>query len=405
MTQRERLLAALRGDACDQLPWAPRLDLWYVAQRARGTLPPRLDGLDTGRLADAFGVGCRSVSADRLRPGHEPDYVLRAFGIDNHPDHPYRVDLRGLPVAVRRENGRVRTSIRAPAGEVTTEFEFDGEMARNGVTVPFIRKFPITSPADFEPVAQVFGHLEVTPQPEGYAAYRRRIGDSGLAIAHCLPCASPMQMIFYSLVAKEEFFYLYADERDGLRALAARLEPYFDRVMSAVLACEAEAIMIGGNFDQDLTWPAFFAAEISPWLHRLSARAHAAGKLVVTHTDGENQMLLPLYPDCGFDAAESVCPRPMTRCSLQKIREGLGPRVTTWGGLCSVAFLRGSMDEAAFEAHLDEAFAAIGDGSRFILGVSDNVPPDADLGRLERVRERVRAFGPVRPAASPGFVR
>ena len=86
----------------------------------------------------------------------------------------------------------------------------------------------------------------------------------------------------------------------------------------------------------------------------------------------------------------------MTRCTLKEIREGMGSGITVWGGLCSIAFLKDSMDEAAFEAHLDQTFGELGDGRRLILGVSDNVPPDADLDRLERVKDRIRAFGPVR---------
>jgi hypothetical protein len=125
---------------------------------------------------------------------------------------------------------------------------------------------------------------------------------------------------------------------------------------------------------------------------------HAAGKIVVSHTDGENHMLLPLYPKAGFDVAESVCPRPMTRCTLREIREGMGPGITVWGGLCSIAFLRSSMDDAAFEAYLDQTFGELGAGGRLILGVSDNVPPDADLDRLERVKQRIREFGSVQPA-------
>ena len=39
MTHRERILAALQGRPVDRLPWVPRLDLWYNANRYCGTLP------------------------------------------------------------------------------------------------------------------------------------------------------------------------------------------------------------------------------------------------------------------------------------------------------------------------------------------------------------------------------
>ena len=66
--------------------------------------------------------------------------------------------------------------------------------------------------------------------------------------------------------------------------------------------------------------------------------------------------------------------------------------------LPAVAFMTGVMKDAVFERHLDKVFSELGSGKRLILGVSDNVPVDANLDRLDRVTERVKAFGPVIPA-------
>jgi hypothetical protein len=273
-------------------------------------------------------------------------------------------------------------------------------MRREGISIPWVEEFAIRSVDDCDAVAEVFEHLEVVPTPGAYAAFRRRIGERGIAVANGSIGASPMHGILHDLLPQEEFFYLYADERDALTRLARRMEPFYERALAALLGCEAEVVFWGANYDQNLTWPPFFAAEVAPWLQRAAGRAHAAGKFLLTHTDGENQKLLPLYPACGFDVAESVCPQPMTRCSLREVRQGMGPRTTVWGGIPSVALLRGQMDDRAFENYLDDLFAGLGTGERLILGVSDNVPPDADLTRLDRITERVAAFGPVRPPAA-----
>ncbi len=171
----------------------------------------------------------------------------------------------------------------------------------------------------------------------------------------------------------------------------------FNLVRMPLAACDAEVVFWGANYDQDLTWPPFFREEIAPWLKRVSDRLHAAGKFLLTHTDGENKALLPLYPACGFDVAESVCPAPMTQCTLAEVRTGMGPNVTVWGGIPSVALLEESMSESAFERYLDDLFGSLGGGGRLILGVSDNVPPKADLGRLARIKERAEAFKPSKP--------
>lgn len=184
------------------------------------------------------------------------------------------------------------------------------------------------------------------------------------------------------------------------RALPRLRDPTIGRhqsLLGVLLLSEAEIFLWGANYDQSVTWPALFRDEIAPWLGNVSARTHAAGKLLLTHADGENHALLSMFPGCGIDVAESVCTRPMVRHSLAELRAGFGPAATVWGGIPSVALLPDVMDDRAFEGFLDETFAELGTGERLILGVSDNVPPEADLARLERIGERVRAFGPVRP--------
>ena len=394
MTHRERMLATLRGEPTDQIPWAPRMDLWSIAHRARGT-QPKLNGLNTAQLADVLGIGCHAWRADVTLPRGPRDLLLRGLGLDNHPDYPYRVELRGLPVDFHSEAGNIRTVVHTPAGDVVMQLELTPEMARNGISVPFVQSFPLRSLDDLEAVAQVFDHLEVVPTPGAYAAFRARIGERGLAVAGGPISASPMQLIMHELMATEEFFYWYADDRDRLRELARRMTPFFESALQALLECEAEVVFWGANYDQDLTWPPFFQEEIAPWLKKAAGTLHAAGKLLLTHCDGENRKLLPYYPACGFDIAESVCPAPMTQCTLAQLRAGFGPKTTVWGGIPSVVLLDSQMSDQAFDAYLDAMFGALGTGERLILGVSDNVPPDANLARMEEIKRRIAAFGPV----------
>ena len=73
----------------------------------------------------------------------------------------------------------------------------------------------------------------------------------------------------------------------------------------------------------------------------------------------------------------------------------MGDSITVWGGIPSIALLPSSMNDEEFDAYLDDLFESLGSGSKLILGVSDNVPPDADLNRLEEIKKRIVSFGPV----------
>jgi uroporphyrinogen-III decarboxylase len=396
MTHRERMLAAMRGQPTDRIPWAPRMDLWAIAHRARGDLPARFADKNTVQIARELGVACHAVRADYTIKRQPQELALRGIGIDNHPDYPYRVEVDGLPVHFEHGDGLYQTRIETPAGEVSTVIRMTPKMAADGISLPFVEKYAIESEADFEPVAALFEHLTVVPTPQAYNAFRGRVGDQGVAVGNGSLCASPVHLMLHELCSMEEFYVMYAEEPNAMHALGERMVSFFDAMLDAALLSDAEVIFWGANYDQDLTWPTFFKKEITPWLSRVSDRAHAADKLVLTHTDGENRNLLPLYPDCKFDVAESVCPAPMTQCTVREVREGMGTDITVFGGIPCVALMDESMSQSEFEQHMDQLFADFdGNARRLILGVSDNVPPGVNFDRLAQINDWIERFGEV----------
>jgi uroporphyrinogen-III decarboxylase len=401
MNHRERILATIRGEATDQIPWAPRMDLWQIAQRIRGTLPDRFVGKNTVEIAKELGVACHSMGGDYTQSGGA-DSSLRGFGLTNHRDHPFKVVLRDFPVETGGDGENSHTLIKTPVGDVTTHLYHSTQMRSDGISLPFFKSHAIESVDDFEAVALVFEHLEVIPTPEAYRSYHKRMGSQGVAVAMGLVAASPIHLMLHELIAMDKFFYFWEDERQAMRELAERMTPFYTAVLDVLADSDAEVVFWGANYDQDLTWPPFFAEEIVPWLKMASDRLHKAGELLLTHTDGENRDLLPLYRETGMDIADSVCPAPMTKCTLKEIREGMGDNITVWGGIPSIALLPSSMNDEEFDAHLDDLFGSLGSGGKLILGVSDNVPVDADLNRLEKIKNRVASFGPVNEPARQG---
>lgn len=392
MNHRDRMLAAIRGQSTDQIPWVPRMDLWFIAHRARGTLPEELLGADEVGISSYFDVACHALAGDATREKHPEDYALFGLGFERHPESPFRLDLHDLPIRQDGSFDRLVTVIETGRGDVTTRMEWTDEMRRSGISAPIVTEHAVKSPADLDAVAEVFEHLEVVPTPEGYAGYRDRVGERGLAVAQGGP-ASPLHLLLHDLMPMEDFFYLWADDRAAAESFGRRLDPFFEALVDAAVRCSAELVYWGGNYDQDITWPAFFTEAMVPWIRRASDRLHAAGKLLLSHTDGENLKLLPFYGAAGIDVAQSFCPAPMTRLTLCQMREGLGADRAVWGGIPSIALEPDSMADAPFDAYLDHLPDEVGTGRRLILSVSDMVPPNADLGRLRRIGERIADLG------------
>ena len=55
MTPKERILATLRGEPTDTLPFVPRIDNWFYAQQAQGTLPDNLKNATLQEMVDELG--------------------------------------------------------------------------------------------------------------------------------------------------------------------------------------------------------------------------------------------------------------------------------------------------------------------------------------------------------------
>lgn len=396
MTERERMLVSVEHGECpDGVPWAPRMDLWYIAQRERGTLPPEMKDADMVDVSRILGVGCHAVRNDATIAHDPADSALRGLGFDNHPDYPYVISLRGRSMRFTNDGDRRTTIIPTPFGDYRSGLQQTPAMRRDGISLPFVLEYPVREVSDLDTVADVFEHLDVVSRPEGYRQFRDRVGDRGLAVASGPIAASPVHLLLHELMPMDLFYYFYVDHRDRLREFARRVEPFFNEILEASLAARPDVVFWGGNYDRDLTWPPFFESEIVPWLRRVGTACREAGTRLLCHTDGENRDLVEAYVRCGMDVVESFCPQPMTSYSLAEYRGALGPSTTVWGGIPSVSLLPSSFSERRFNEYLDGVFSEIeatGRGS-LILGVSDNVPPDADLERLRRIGRMCRGVG------------
>jgi hypothetical protein len=194
----------------------------------------------------------------------------------------------------------------------------------------------------------------------------------------------------------DRFFFWYHDRYRELKEFEDRMTPFFDSLINAVCDSGADIALWGANFDRDLTWPPFFDRDIAPWLRKVKKQFHEAEMMLLCHTDGENAKLFDSYGKVGFDVVESVCTAPMTELTLIEQRKGWGDEVAIWGGIPSVLLLPDSVSDEAFVSYLShlerEIYVLAPKASRLIFGVSDNVPPDADMDRLNRIGEWVSSI-------------
>lgn len=389
MTERGRVFTTIRGEVPDRIPWIPRLDFWHRARLHQRTLPAVLEGLTLPEIADRLGVGCYSSIPDFTDCAEPEDMIDRGLGIFRLDVLPYRVELRNVERRVMQHGRETRVEYHTPLGVVRTAFTFTDEMLDAGASMSWQTQLAIREPRDFDAVGFIFENLAVRPRWEGYLACRGEVGERGVAVGWLLGTACPIHHILKELMTVETFFYALADYPDKVYGLCERMEPFYTAIRDIGADSPAEVLLLGANYDDAITYPKFFEQHILPPLRSYGEVLHRRGKYLMTHTDGENRRLIPFYLRASFDIADSVCPHPMTRMSIDEYLEVFAGCITIWGGIPSTLLCPGSTPEEHFRMSIDSLVRAHGHRPRLILGVSDMVTADAEWSRLEYITESV----------------
>ena len=400
MNHREQMMAAIKGEPTDCIPYVPRLDIWYNANSRGGTLPDPYKKATLRELTDDLDLGYHAVIPsfrDFADPDGDRDVGL---GFYHHRNRLYALDFPGVARKLERLAGGVlKVEYLTPHGTIRTVTRFDEQMQAGGATLAVTLEHAVKTIDDFAAMAYIAERAVVTPQYEAYVDFRDSfVGTRGLAVSYSSVWASPVHYLLKELMALDAFYYTQNDYPEEMAWLTGKLAPFCERLFQAAVRSPAELIMSGANFDSAITTPPLFAESIAPELKRQSDILHARGKYLVCHTDGENRGLLPLYRQSGIDVADSICPSPMTSCSLEQTRRVFDGKITIWGGIPSICVLESAMDDAVFDRYLDELLESAGRGDHLIFSIADTVPPAARFDRILEIGRRIKAKGPVLPA-------
>ena len=395
LTYKERILGAMRGEMVDVIPYVPRLDLWWLANFTRGTLPEKYEGMIPDDIARTEGWGLYQMVSNFADMSDPEEILHRAIGLFDLKKMSYSYRFPpNIEVKTRSQDDMEIVEYHTPLGMVRTVSGLTDEMKRGGSSLGWVQERIIKKKEDYKIVGYLFENIEVFPSYERTQAAIDAVGDDGVvAVGGPTLGASPMHMIQKEFIDSTQFYYEYRDNHELLRGLADSVEVYFNKVLSVIADGPGEVVLWGANYDDMITYPPYFEKEIMPWLRKASETLEAKGKLVATHTDGENFGLMDLIRDCGAHVAESVTPYPMTKVKIEEYYRRWRDRLTIMGGIPESVLLEKTASEADFEAFLDSLFKSVSPGDRLILGPADSTPPDAVFERLIRIGDRIREEG------------
>jgi hypothetical protein len=380
---RSHMIEVIRGEIPGGLLFVPRLDIWYNRNKTRGSLPPGFENLSLPEISFKLGVGYHSVIPDFIRSAPVKDVYHRALGFYNNPEFPYTVDFEEVDYEVQVSENELKVIYHTPKGDITTRCNYGTSLFDSGSTIPDIIEYAVKSSDDYYRLVDIFSKVKIHPAPEKYRAYYDRIGTAGVAVAFMSLACGPVQHIMRDLRKFDEFCFDLYDNPSHLEMCAESLSVLYEHIINIVFDSNAEVVLFGANYDETITYKPFFEQYIIPWLNKASDKAHSAGKYLLTHTDGENKGLLSSFEGCRFDIADSICPAPMTKVSLQEYREFFGKSITIWGGIPSVMLLKSSCSDGKFREFVQSVIDRCRPYDHLILSIADTTPPDAEFDRIQ----------------------
>ena len=359
MTHRQRAVAAMRGQTPDRLPFIGRMDLWYDYAKAGGHLPEKYRHWSLPDIQRDLDIGIFGFGAWTA-----PFYVLE------HQD-----------VTVETSESELEKTHRyhTPYGTLQTRFQLTRELIEadvRGMQVEYVFK----GPEDYDAVLYLIEHTRVADRLAEYGQFVEEIGEDGVA----LPFTGyvPMHQLMHTYMGYETFYLEQFDRPDQVDRLHEAVLHQQREVLELARHCPVDAVEVGGNYDETMTPPPMFEQHFKPFYLEAARTLGSVDKRLVVHGDGDMKRLLELIPDAGIQVVEALTPQPMTSIDLRHVRELWRDRVTVWGGVSAVV-LTPTYSDRQFQRFVEDLWAAIVPGDRFILGFGDNVPTDALWPRVE----------------------
>ena len=361
MSKRQQYLKALRNEPFECLTWAPNFDYWLSVNTKQDTIPTQYRGLSRNDMVRSVGGTIWS----RVKTVH--------------------THIPGIPV-YREEisEGKWRETYRTNAGDLTQFYVTQGGDDHSVV----LYEHPVKKPEDLPALLELIRATKFKIDPEPAKRELEEVGQDGVILETC-PCV-PFIQFGKTDAGWEQGLYMWLDYRKEVdEVIEAYAEIHLEEIRITIENSPAQIIHLGDNMDQLMVSPEIFRQYAVPYYRRAAEIIHSAGKLLEVHWCGRTDKLLPLLPDTGVDVVEAVVTQPMSDLTVENALDSLSGQVAMQGGIPAVLMCKEGGKREDLSRYVQHIVRDIHPTRSFVLGMGDNVPPNADFERVRMVSDLV----------------
>jgi len=379
MHSRERLLAALRGEKVDRLPWVPLLDGYYMTAQ-----PPGTD------ILDAY----REVGADVM------ERAVWTYGwnlsLPRDPEGLQQLEA-GEVVRFVDEGVTVTVQLRSePRGRMLKRtYEIPGKMlteralyTEQSPYIPFPVEMLVKNSEDLEAYQYIVSRRKFFPNYEAFAREDERIGEEGIATD--AGQTTPIQELLQHIIGIEPFYTtFYTDHLSQVESVMRTMHQKNLEAYELIAQSPAEVVIGYENTSTSYISPTIYGKYVSPCINDYADLLHERKKLYLTHRCGLLKGLVELIRDEQDDGVVDICPAPTGDLSLWEAKRAWPDKVVI-GGIDPTSLTSWSVER--LKTYVGEVQRQLAECTGVMLGSGDAVPKNAKLENLQAVTDVVRSW-------------
>lgn len=267
-----------------------------------------------------------------------------------------------------------------PYGEMTTLRE---KRVGTGFTY-WIKEHMFKSEEDYKKLYHLISNTVVIPDYANLANAMKEFGDDVLVYDNL--SYEPLQnLIVWEYMDPETFSYEWKDNRDEILKLVDAFTALTREIYKVVVDGPCEVAQFGGNITPEIIGPKLFREYYMPHYYEAAEIFHKKNKLLGSHFDANNEPIMDLITESPLDYVESYDPvmSPGVDVAMEKLKNKT---------IC-INWPSGWHNRPLEEIpQLTMDLIKQADPSRFVIGISENVPPDRKHAVYSKIMDGIDEY-------------
>jgi uroporphyrinogen-III decarboxylase len=381
MTSRERILAALRSQPVDRIPFVPLIDSYTVMD-----MPREIIGDASGPMFDPMTLvnAARALGCDVM-----PRHTLSAVSPEGRLPHLESLGRFGSPISTRTgfDSGQLSETIETPVGSITARWKFTDKAG----WIPHMVKPVVSGYEELKIFHYAVDHLESVPSQQSYDAFlhlEQEIGDEGIAPASV--SNSPLMYLIEMAWGLENTYYLLQDHREEVEDILEKLHISLKRHVQLLAEGPAQVVIQYENTSSTLLSPNIFQRYCLPRLNEYADILMGAGKIFLVHMCGKLQAFVNEIAEADFGGIADIPPPPTGDLTLDDAKK-IMPKKVVIGGIDPTTFLGHNAEP--LEQEVAGLIERIKPYRGVLLGSADTAPRGTPPEHFQSIGELVKTVG------------